>query len=510
MSLQEHIVCVMAKNVQRLLEVKSIQCLTAPDITEDEKFAIKYLLTSYSSKYNGHDKSKTRERESATYQKWLRSERLCYDTNVRLAFPSPSSITGRLLAEMRVHITRILGKMPGDYYDFGGFSGGATVDIKRGAHYTEKVWGAISCGDNNIIDACYAVGKFSPHATVYPHGYCRATQVPKNNTINRMIAIEPTASVYMQKAIGSLIRKRLKRVGVDLDDQTINQRSAQKAYAESLATLDLSSASDTMSLDLVRSVMPSDWLRELEKHRSPCMKYLGRILPLSKFSSMGNGYTFELESLIFWALCKSVCKFEHINVYGDDLIIRQEDAPAVIAGLTIIGFQTNVDKSFIAGDFFESCGKHYFKGHDVTPCYQKEDALDLASAMRMHNRLVRWALNGPLSRFDVIHHACDHIINVFGHRDCAIPYGVQRDDGWLVSPDSPLIATDCNGDYQCHVMVQASLVKKLRQELHGVAYNYKLVHFHHQNEDPRGSPGKPGRQVVRRRKVVIWRTNTLS
>jgi hypothetical protein len=509
MSLPEHIVCVSTANVHRLLEADSKLCLTAPDITEVEKFSIDYLLKSFASKFNSHDKKLERARQSATFQKWLAAERLCYDTNIRLAFPPSDSLTSMLLTEMRGHISRVLGRIPGDYYHHGGFSGGATVDIRRGAHFTEKVWGAISCGDNNIIDACYAVGRFSPSATIVPYGYCRATQVPKNNTINRMIAIEPTASVYMQKAIGSLIRKRLLRVGVDLNDQTINQISAQKAYSEGLATLDLSSASDTMSYELVRQVLPYDWFRELCKHRSPAMLFNKRIIPLNKFSSMGNGYTFELESLIFWALCRSVCKYSYINVYGDDLIIRQEDAKSVIAGLTMIGFQVNREKSFVSGDFFESCGKHFFKGHDVTPCYQKENAVDLASAMRMHNRLVRWALNGPVSRFGIVHNACELLKSQFGHRDCAIPYGVQRDDGWLSPIGSHDIKEDLNGDFICHVMIQASMVKRLRQDLHVVAYNHKLVHFHHLNEDPRGLPGKPGRIVVKRRKVVIWKTSTI-
>ncbi len=505
----EHIVYATPQDVLQFLIAGSYPLLTTGQIDECEQFAVKYLLDSYLSKFNSLDKSQAAERDIKTFQKWQRSERLCYDTNVRLAYPPSTSLTAKLLAEMRRNIGKLLGKIPGDYQMQGGFSGGATVDTRRGLHFTEKVWGAISCGENNIIDACYAVGRLSPTATLVPYGYCRATQVPKNDSINRMIAIEPTASVYMQKAIGSLIRKRLKRVGVDLDDQTINQRSAQKAYSDHLATIDLSSASDSMSFELVRQVIPDDWFRELVKHRSPCMRYLGRDILLQKFSSMGNGYTFELESLIFWALCKSVCSNGHINVYGDDIIVAQSDASRVIAALTMIGFQVNEEKSFVSGSFFESCGEHFYKGVGVTPCYQKELPSDLASGMRMHNRLVRWALKGPTSRFDIIRPACQHILRCFGHRDLAIPYGVQRDDGWLVNTDSPFLSVDVNGDFYCRVAVQAQAVRRIPVKLQDIAYQYKLVHPHHLNEHPSGRPGKPGSLVVRERKVVIWKTSTV-
>lgn len=517
--MSERIVCVTPADVSRLLTSSLAREHTADPI---ERFARDYLQQSYLSKLTLTPED-LENRTAATFAKWRASELHCYCSNVRIGSCTDFSLLGRLLEEMRVVIRRCLGPMRPEYYrDFGAFSGGATVDTKRGTHFTMKVCRAITCGHDNIIDACHAVGHLSD-GVIEPIGYCRASQVPKNDRINRMIAIEPTASMFMQKAIGSLIRRRLKRVGVDLDDQTINQQSAQRAYANSLSTIDLSAASDSISFELVKKVLPFDWFRELIKHRSPAMRFNKRDIPLQKFSSMGNGYTFELESLIFWALCKVLCKTDYINVYGDDIIVHRSDAQRVINGLTVIGFTVNPEKTFISGDFFESCGKHYFQGNDVTPCFQKEPINDIMAAFRCHNRLVRWALRGPSSRFDVIKDACEGIQNHWGHRDHAVPYGTQRDDGWLkpqplcfTSNDEELVAAvrlfglaqNRNGDFLCRVLVVSSKQKKLGKKLNQVALAYKYYRPHHSNEDPKGYVAWETGEVTYRSKItVVWRSS---
>lgn len=72
--------------------------------------------------------------------------------------------------------------------------------------------------------------------------------VPKNYKIERCAAKEPLWNSYAQLGVGSFIASRLKRFGVDLHDQTRNQALARDAYNWNLATLDLSSASDLMSI----------------------------------------------------------------------------------------------------------------------------------------------------------------------------------------------------------------------------------------------------------------------
>jgi hypothetical protein len=158
--------------------------------------------------------------------------------------------------------------------------------------------------------------------------------VPKNYKTDRTIAKEPCMNIYIQKGIGRCIRKRLKRVGIDLDDQKRNQEGARIGSLDgSLATIDLSMASDTVALELVSFLLPNDWWWALEQCRSPVgVLPSGELVAYQKISSMGNGFTFELESLLFWAICQQVA-CSNINetdcrilVYGDDIVVPTDQA----------------------------------------------------------------------------------------------------------------------------------------------------------------------------------------
>lgn len=158
---------------------------------------------------------------------------------------------------------------------------------------------------------------------------------------------------------------------MDLDDQRLNQRLAAKAFKDRLATIDLKNASNSVSTSLVELLLPPDWFAYLDSIRTKWTELEGKGIRLEMFSSMGNGFTFELESLIFWAICRSITPYE-VGIYGDDIIVPQDSASEVIGVLEACGFTVNTSKSFLSGCFFESCGKHYFMGVDVTPLYWKE------------------------------------------------------------------------------------------------------------------------------------------
>jgi hypothetical protein len=145
----------------------------------------------------------------------------------------------------------------------------------------------------------------------------------------------------------------------------------------SLATIDLSSASDTVAREVVRFLMPESWYERLDLCRSKVGELDGKWLRYEKFSSMGNGFTFELETLIFWGLaiaCVRSCGLEtdKVRVYGDDIIVPVDAYDFLVEVLSYCGFTTNSSKSYKSGAFRESCGKDYFNGHEVRPFFQKE------------------------------------------------------------------------------------------------------------------------------------------
>lgn len=223
--------------------------------------------------------------------------------------------------------------------------------------------------------------------------------VPKNAKTHRIIAKEPHVNSYLQKGFGSYIRKRLRAAAnVDLKDQTLNQRLAKAgSLTGSLATIDLSGASDTISQELVRFLLPSRWFSLLDQIRSKqgFLRKEKTWIYYHKFSSMGNACTFELESLIFWALCKSCLEVnggeQTLNVYGDDIIVPTEHYESVVKVIQFVGFSVNEKKSFSSGRFRESCGKDYFDGFDVRPIFLKESISNVESLYKLANSIRRYS-----------------------------------------------------------------------------------------------------------------------
>jgi hypothetical protein len=206
--------------------------------------------------------------------------------------------------------------------------------------------------------------------------------VAKNWKTDRTIACEPDGNLPLQLACDTYIKSRLRKVRVDLSDQSLNQRLACLGSVDgSLATLDLSMASDTLCFNAVAWLLPSSWFRYLRDVRSPMTCIDGVNKRYAKFSSMGNGATFTLETLMFVAACRAVGSKAY-SVYGDDIIIETELASKLERLLKFIGFHLNTDKSFTEGPFRESCGSNWYEGHDVTPVYFRE--LDKRKAFQCH------------------------------------------------------------------------------------------------------------------------------
>lgn len=221
--------------------------------------------------------------------------------------------------------------------------------------------------------------------------------VPKTAKTHRAIAIEPLGNSFVQKGIDVVMRRKLRRSGCDLRDQTRNQELARRGSIDgTLCTIDLSSASDTISKDLVRLLLPMDWFLLLNSTRSP--SYIDPIQKIDvryeKFASMGNGFCFPLETLIFLSAIRA-CIDVHKPVvsthgaYGDDLIVSNEIASEVLDLLRFLGFTPNVQKTFLCGPFRESCGADWYEGQDVRPAYL-DFALDSELSLRkFHNSLLR-------------------------------------------------------------------------------------------------------------------------
>lgn len=204
----------------------------------------------------------------------------------------------------------------------------------------------------------------------------RLCTVPKTRKTDRPIAVGPTVNLLIQKGFGKVLRDRFRK-HVNLD--TANERHKKLARIGSIdgsiATIDLSSASDTISFMLIRDMLPESWFNALYECRSPRYLIEGKWYAYNKFSAMGNGYTFELESILFYALALATVRSNRasgpVSVFGDDIIIPTECYDDLVYVLAKAGFTVNCEKSFGSGSFRESCGGDYFAGINVRSFYLK-------------------------------------------------------------------------------------------------------------------------------------------
>lgn len=346
----------------------------------------------------------TVDRRETALSKWHEGENQCKSTNLRL-FPyeegitHPDCVPGVLdfISQVRKKISEWIGPCPPD--DLVGRFGPGSTYHDRGLQAT--VPGKISSDPTftprcvwrlpYVLETQWGRRLAAEEAKLTSVHGNRFTTAPKTSLTDRAIAVEPSINIFLQLAVGSELRRRLaarittkapNRAQWDLSRASdVHRQVAREAsVSREFATLDLSNASDTLSRSLVRILMPRRWVELLEDLRSP--KTLlpdGRWYVLEKFSSMGNGFTFELETIIFAAI--AVCATQKVTparlgknvfVFGDDIIIPDDATRAVTACLKFFGFSLNKEKSF-SGDspFRESCGADFFNGVDVRPFFLK-------------------------------------------------------------------------------------------------------------------------------------------
>lgn len=276
----------------------------------------------------------------------------------------------------------------------------------------------------------------------------RIAFVPKDARVERSIAIEPTMNLYLQLGVDGFIRRRLKRWGVDLDSQEKNQKLAFRGSVEQndpFVTIDLANASNTISVRLCELLLPREWFTHLMNLRSPKGNLNGLTLSYEMISSMGNGFTFALESAIFTSIIIGVMRetngsinTDDFAVFGDDLIVRQSLADRVIEALSNCGFKINTDKSYLSGPVRESCGTDWFQGKPVRPVFLSDTPHEVDELFSDINRIKRiLELRWCIEESKTVQMLSQYIPENF--RDCVGPYSDEVFDAYIhsASPQVP-------------------------------------------------------------------------
>jgi hypothetical protein len=352
------------------------------------------------------------DKRSVALNKFCESERICAESNhifklwASGGFTFPPDVEAVFYRAQRI-IARILGDVPSFSTLNFGFGPGATTQIKRKISSARSKLGQKFCCSEDLVPAVSRLLSEMPawlpdgetesvsvDIEIHP---CRLSFVPKNAKTDRGICTEPSLNVMFQRGIGQYMARRLLHFGVDLRNQSKNKDLAKEgSITGALATLDLSMASDLISVEVVHHLLPVDWVSLLSLGRSSKCLVEGVEQKLQKFSSMGNGFTFPLESLIFYALAKACTESNDqvVSVYGDDIIVETATVPLLRRALTSAGFVVNEDKSYSSGPFRESCGGDYYSGVDIRPFYLR-DRMSGQSAFSLHNFYVRKGMFEP-------------------------------------------------------------------------------------------------------------------
>lgn len=350
------------------------------------------------------------DRRRAAVDSFIAAESLCRQTNILLdkrregEFSFPPYVEAVLMTAQR-KIASILGDVPVLSDLKIRFGPGATTQVqKRMASPRRKLSQTLACSEDFLpvvrqsleelegwlFAECKDASSQVLSVEIHP---CKLSFIPKSYKTFRSVCSEPALNGMFQAGIGSHISERLRRAGVDISDQTRNQRLAREgSLTGALATLDLSSASDTISTELVYELLPYDWAVFLDRYRTKSVNVEGYVFKQEKFSSMGNGFTFPLETLIFYGLAYACTVGDElqnkVSVYGDDIIVPVSCYALLTDILHRCGFIPNLSKSFSTGRFRESCGADYLSGIDIRPSYIK-DALSAFDVFRLHNFYVR-------------------------------------------------------------------------------------------------------------------------
>lgn len=215
---------------------------------------------------------------------------------------------------------------------------------------------------------------------VEPSDCNRYITVPKNYKTGRGVAPEPVSRQVLGYQVDYGMRRCLRKNHVDLNDQSWNQHlcAVSRDGGKNLVTIDKSSASDSISLSLVKRVyswVPS-LLSDLLQCRTNFINVDDDVVRNYRFATMGNAITCALQSGIYLAIAKVAYDYcyifrdrrrkwrydfwDDVAVYNDDVIIPNEIAPTYMQIAESLGFTINYEKTYTNDQKYrESCGVEY-------------------------------------------------------------------------------------------------------------------------------------------------------
>lgn len=215
----------------------------------------------------------------------------------------------------------------------------------------------------------------------------RLSTVVKNGGTDRVISMEPFWNMVAQLSFAQDLRAILcQELGIDLNCRADLHRTLIRHARK--ATIDFRNASNSNWIAALEWLLPSSFYRKLMQLRTPVCEVDGMYHPYRMLAPMGCGFTFEVMTIVLLALSRA-CD-AGASVFGDDVIIEADAAPHFVKVAGHLGWVVNEEKSFVSGNFRESCGGFYDLSTDTALLsYDFHEIEDLSDASVTANKLFR-------------------------------------------------------------------------------------------------------------------------
>jgi hypothetical protein len=363
-------------------------------------------------------RSRTQEADNAALEKFLAINSNCEKWELQYLDSWDEVLFGELRRAVydffHDHGVPILDSLD-EFCHYGRVGPGAGIGARGGDFYTKMFASPLSCTSLGLYKTYKNYIRNYPewsnaenirtenYGSAYVVEENRLSFVPKDDKISRTICTEPSLNMFFQLGAGHIIERRLlSRYGISMSTQPFKNRELARrgSLQEGYVTCDLSSASDSLSLKMLKEVLPKHVFDMLSLLRSPVTNFRGARHRLHMISTMGNGFTFPLQTMLFASIVVASFKarglkpsyprgndWGNFGVFGDDIICPDQIWSDVSRLLRLLGFTINHGKTFAEGPFRESCGSDFFSGIDIRGVYVKalDSQQDLFSVINQLN-----------------------------------------------------------------------------------------------------------------------------
>ena len=339
-----------------------------------------------------------------------------------------------VLRRARSHAIRILyGFSPKEIYDSGQFGTKATIGCPAAhAYIDEKLIDRPITGsalhlrwfNKDYLPGDQLLGTILSTAKFGYKKIDRLSQVNVRKKWNIDRGINPNTLIgsLHSSGLGRIVEEALRKEGLDIRRlqhrhgkkiSVASKNSIEKNWFIPFVTADLSNASHSFLSHHLNALLPREWYRACMTGVIRNIEVGHRVMRLESIMTMGIGFTFPMQTLLFYCILMALQELLNfkgsISVYGDDLIYPRRMHPYVVSIFTEMGFQLNLDKTFVKSPFRESCGSDWFKGVDVRP-FSPEGQSQLLGRVN-YAAFCYKLLNGLLRRWDEVEvELCSNIL----------------------------------------------------------------------------------------------------